>query len=333
MAKSNRTQISQRNQYRLRIRLISFAFICMFVLILSRLYILQVIQHPKLVRAAEEQTYRNVTIPAHRGDIRDRNGVVLASSVFRDTIYLDPRKFGDQEFEITRTIANALGDSRQELVEKLGKTSKAVARRLPPERSGYVLQKVGEIEPKPAFGAVYSRQESTRLYPKGALGANLIGFCVEEKDGSDDSGVAGLEKTYNELLAGKDQQQRLLVNRWGQAIEPIDEDLVLASYGDAVELTIDAKIQYFAETALAKRVTETGGKGGVCVVLDPRNGDLLAIASYPSFIPDEPRTRLPDYMRNRAFENWVEPGSVMKIFTYATAAELNLFSPTEIIDC
>ncbi|OPZ22748.1 MAG: Penicillin-binding protein PbpB [candidate division BRC1 bacterium ADurb.BinA364] len=127
--------------------------------------------------------------------------------------------------------------------------------------------------------------------------------------------------------------QRVLVNGWGQSMEPMDEQLSLGSHGDTLVLTLDAQIQHFAETALARQVEALHAKGGICVAMDPKSGDILAAASYPSFIPDDPKTRQGEAMRNRAVLDAHQPGSVMKIFTYATALELNLISPTATIDC
>lgn len=333
MSKRIRTQTDQSKVYRVRIRFAMMVTIGLFVVILARLYSLQVLNYKSLKSVADFQTSRKVVIPAHRGEIRDRNGIVLATTVFRETIFLDPAKFGDQGFEITRAIANAIGADRKELEKKIGKKVTPVAHRLSPERCREILSEVDKINPKPPFGAVFSTTESVRLYPKGALGATLIGFWGEDGRSHKEQGVAGLEKTFEDLLRGKEQAQRVMTSRFGQAIQPLDEDLVHASNGNTIELTIDSKIQYFAENALARRVMETGGLSGACVVMDPRNGDLLAVASYPSFEPDNPATRVGDNMRNRAFEYAVEPGSVMKIFTYATAMEMNLFSPTEPVDC
>ncbi len=327
------SQLHQRKAYRQRIKFVMLGFVCLFTLILARLYSFQVLDHKRLMKAVEEQIYRKVKIPAHRGDIRDRNGIVLATSIFRETLYLDPAKFGKQEFEITRAIASGIGMTRSELVSKIGKGVTPVARRIASSDCERILQQADAIKPKLNFGAVFSRKVSARSYPKGALGANLIGFCQVEPEEGDNQGVAGLEKSLEAELQGKDQYQKLLVNRFGQSIEPMDENRVLASHGNSVELTIDAQIQHFAEDALQRRVVDAGGKAGACVVLDPRNGDLLAIASYPSFLPQDIRTRDPQGTVNRAFERPVEPGSTMKIFTYATATEMNLFSPTELVDC
>ncbi|MCX7014046.1 MAG: penicillin-binding transpeptidase domain-containing protein [Candidatus Sumerlaeota bacterium] len=123
------------------------------------------------------------------------------------------------------------------------------------------------------------------------------------------------------------------MNQWGRIIEPVSKEMELASYGNSLRLTLDSEIQYFAETALARRIEELKAVGGALVAMNPRTGDVLAMASYPSFTPDDPGTRQPEAMQNRAVEHVVEPGSVMKIFTYATALENRLVAPQEIIDC
>ncbi len=325
------TQTAQSTRYNMRVALIAIAFTCVFLLALTRLYIIQIIEGARFKKEAQNQQHATIVLPPWRGDIIDRNGIALSASALLDAIYVDKRNFNDDEYEITRALAKALARTRRDLARDLGPKTTRVESDISPERSARILDRVKEANPR--YGAVFAVTECRRMYPKGSLAAHLLGFCLADSANHENKGIAGLELIYDDLLKGTPQKVTVRVNRWRQSTEPVDEDILYASKGNSIELTIDSRIQHFAEQALAQRVEELEALGGACLVMNPKTGEILAAASYPSFIPDDPAGRFPNNIRHRVFEDALEPGSVMKIFTYAIAIEKGLIDPRATIDC
>ena len=365
MASPLRSQIKVGSGYRWRLWALMLAFGGVFGLIGYRLYQVQIVQHDQWLDIVRQRRTTAIILPPHRGSILDREGHPLASSTVLDTLYfhkapfkekaesieedakLDEKakakelaKLQESEWEITRVVAEAIEEPRLKLIDRLKDAPTALEEKISSDQSEKIQDVLDEgfeglkrRRIQAPSGVIAFKREAKRLYPKASLAAPLLGFCTTDLKQNENDGAAGLEAAYDEELRGKEVLARLRVNQWGRIIEPVSREMELASYGNSLRLTIDSEIQYFAETALARRIEELKAVGGALVAMDPRTGDLLAVASYPSFVPDDPRTRTKDAMFNRAVQQVLEPGSVMKIFTYATALENGLVTPEETIDC
>lgn len=289
-----------------------------FLVILARLFQLQVVRASELAQLAGRQHEKMLTVEAGRGAIYDRNGKILAINMEVPSVFGLPKYVLD-----TRTTAARLGrvlkaDVRQlESRLKSGRDFVWLERRLTPEKveglQGLSLAGIGVIP------------EGRRFYPKGTMLAHVLGFA-----NIDNQGLEGLELKYDPHLRG--ERGRLVVERdaLGGAVFPKELNYVAPSPGKDLVLTIDEVIQYIAEQELDAVVTRTRAASGVVIVVDPKTGALLALAVRPTFDPNAPRGDA-NLWRNRAVTDSYEPGSTFKLITAVAALEEKLFSPAELI--
>ncbi|MGE0704517.1 MAG: penicillin-binding protein [Vicinamibacterales bacterium] len=276
----------------------------------ARLVYLQVHSHADLLARAERQQMRTRAIPAKRGDILDRRGRVLATSVDVDSIYAVPTEIADPSETVAR-LCGALGDctsrERETLVERLGG-----------ERYfGYVRRQVsaGEAGRVADLGlsGIGFLKESKRFYPKVELAANLLGFV-----GVDNKGLGGIESAFDAQIRGKDGTVMVHADARRQAFSRLEQP---PTAGATLELTVDEYIQHIAERELRAGVRESRARGGTVVVLDPNTGEILAMASAPTFNPNAYGQSKEAARRNRAVQDIYEPGSTFKIITASAAIE------------
>lgn len=291
------------------------------VVIQGRLVYLQVFQHDELLRRADSQRSRVVVVPAKRGDILDRNGNVLAYSVDGDAIYASPGLVVDRPQTvkaICAVIEGCTARHRDEMMERLGKGSSF--QYLWRFASPSAAARVRELK----LAGVGTMTEPRRYYPNRELGAHVLGFT-----GVDNNGLGGIEQRFDSQIAGKFGRLFLLKDAKSKPFERIERP---PTAGASLELTIDRDIQYIAERELEAGVHEFGAEGGTIVILEPKTGDVLAMASYPTFNPN----RKPDgdeaRRRNRAIQEVYEPGSTFKIVTASAALEQKLARPDEVFD-
>lgn len=268
----------------------------------------------------DSQTVTVLRVPGARGAITDRHGAELALTIEVPSVYAVPSQIGDLE-ATTRALAKALGHSRDSVRARLRKSSPFVfvARWIEPGAA----QRVAKLE-LPGIGLV---EEPRRTYPHRALAGRLIGFA-----NIDGRGARAVEQMEDEWLAGqaqrvgveRDARQRLLPKR---GFDP------RKSIGGDVALTLDAVLQAEVETALIETVERTGARGGVVAVLDPNNGDVLALAEAPSFDPNRFRTTRYPETAAKAFLAAPEPGSTLKPVTVAAALEVGAIDRADLFDC
>ena len=295
-------------------RLLVVWAVMMFALVgvVARLGVLQVRQAGAYVELGWEQRVRTVALAADRGEIVDRNGEPLALSLEARDVYADPRFVTDPVGEAA-TIAGILGWDRQEERALRGDlrgegTFVYVARRVDREQADEL-----EAEQLAGIGFLPS---SKRYYPAGSLASQLLGFT--DVDGL---GIAGLEKQYEGLLAGTPGERTSELSPLGQVI-PGGLDVVEdPTPGEDLVLTIDREIQFQAQQYLQRAVQENRAAGGTVIVMDPRTGDVYAMASYPWFDPNRLSEFDPATYRNRPVTDLWEPGSVNKVITAAAALE------------
>lgn len=299
-----------------------------------RLVHLQISQHEVLLGKALNQRRDNVKEKQLRGTIYDRSERALAMSVNAKSLYADPAEIENVE-AAAKDISKALKLKPQEVLKTLsdakanGKRFVWLARKLD-ENVVDAINKTLEIKDLsksdyPKFSGLHWREEQKRSYPYNTLAAQVIGFS-----NSEDVGSAGIEQSQEEVLHGavtKGWQDR---DRLGRVYE---EDLEEREPPKDVVLTISNSIQYKVEQALEQGVKNSNAKSGMAIVLNPKTGEILAMANYPTFDPNKYNDFKPENFTNRAVHDVYSPGSVFKLVTYGAAINDNLINPNGEIDC
>ncbi len=302
-----------------RSKLIVAAMALAFVGLAVRASYVQVFENAFFKRQGEVRFARTLTLPANRGRILDRNGLILASSVPAPSVWANPEEI-DRSPEGLRQLGKWLEMTPAELAKKLENEDKTFVwlRRQMDE------QAVKEIMALNIKG-IYSIKEYKRLYPEGESAAHIVGFTNVE-----DKGQEGVELIFQNQLAGKPGARRVIKDRLGRVVEDVGQ-MTPPLDGEDLQLSIDSKVQFFAYQKLREAVLENKAKAGSVVVLDAQSGEILALANYPSYSPDKRVNLSGEQLRNRALTDSFEPGSTMKPFTIALALEKGLIKPETII--
>jgi cell division protein FtsI (penicillin-binding protein 3) len=263
---------------------------------------------------------RQLEIPANRGRILDRHGLILASSVPMPSIWASPEELEDDPVKL-KALAQLLNMPLGELQSKVKNKKKSFVwlRRQLDMATG---KKVTDLK----FAGVYTRMEYKRMYPQGEAAAHVVGFTNIENTGQE-----GVELAFNSHLGGKSGSRRVIKDGQGQVIEGIG-DMIPPEEGRDLQLSIDSKVQYFAYQRLREAVLDNKAADGSVVVLDALTGDVLALANYPSYSPDKRSNLSGAQLRNRALTDTFEPGSTMKPFVVGLAMEKGLIKPETMID-
>jgi cell division protein FtsI (penicillin-binding protein 3) len=289
-----------------------------FLVVLGRLFHLQVLRGEEMAQLAGRQHQKMLTVEGGRGAIFDRNGTILAITMEVPSVFGAPKYVADPGATAVRLSRVLKVDARQ-LEAKLKSQRDFVwlQRHIAPERAeglqGLSLDGIGVIP------------EGRRFYPKGVMLSHVLGF-----GNIDNQGLEGLERRYDAVLRG--ERGRLVVEQdaFGGAVFPKGLNYVAPALGKDLVLTIDEMIQYIAEQELAEAVTRTRAVSGVVIVVEPKTGAILALAVRPTFDPNGPKTD-PNLWRNRAISDAYEPGSTLKLVVAAAALEEKLVSPDELI--
>jgi len=276
----------------------------------ARLVQLQVVRHGDLVARAERQQLGTSEAPAKRGDIVDRRGHVLATSVDADTIYAVPSEIGDHDATVARLCAafsDCTAKERQALGERLRqrKAFAYVRRQVSPDQK----RRVEDLN----LEGVGFMTESKRFYPNKELAAHLLGWV-----GVDNIGLGGLESTYDSIIRGKPGKVLVQTDARRHAYSRTEWP---PTAGSTVELTIDEYLQHVAERELEAGVRENRAGSGTAIVMNPHTGEILALANVPTFNPNAFRDATDNERRNRGVQDLYEPGSTFKIVTASAAIE------------
>ena len=289
-----------------------------FILIIVRLVNLQVLQAAELTLKADRQHQKNVTLEGARGTIYDRNSKVLAMnmevpSVFGVPVSLNPTV-------TARSLSSVLHVKAAEIEKKLKQEKHFVwlARKLEPEQ-GRRLERL-------SLDGVGVVMEGRRFYPKGPLLSHVLGFA-----GMDDRGLEGVELRYEQYLRGEKRAVVLQRDALGRAVFPKGLNEEGAAAGHSLTLTVDEVIQYIAEKELDEAVSRSNAKSGTVIVMNPKTGEVLAMAVSPRFDPNAVAALVPDRWRNRALTDTYEPGSTMKTMIAAAALEEKVMTPGSMI--
>jgi cell division protein FtsI (penicillin-binding protein 3) len=284
----------------------------------ARLYYFQVIQYVELMGRAQRQQQRTLEVAPQRGAIYDRQMNPLAMSLGVDSIYAVPSELTEPQMVVS-LLAPVLGVEADELKGRFQTMHSFcwVKRRVTPEEAA----RVRDLNLK----GVYFQRETKRFYPKGELAAQSIGYV-----GLDDRGLGGIEYALDDAIKGKPGRVLLASDARRRTFHSTEWPGVP---GKNVVLTLDEKIQYIAEKALAEEVASAQAAGGVALVQNPNTGEILAVASQPSFDPNNFNASSAASRLNRAV-GWVyEPGSTFKLIPVSAALEEKLTTPEEMIDC
>jgi cell division protein FtsI (penicillin-binding protein 3) len=287
----------------------------------ARLVYLQVVEHSEFVSRAARQQLQTRDVPAKRGDIVDRRGRVLATSADADSIYAVPSAIVNAS-EVVQQLCGALGDckdkERQSLTERLSQQRPFayVRRQISPDQA----RRVADLK----LDGIDFIKESRRYYPNKELAAHVLGYV-----GLDNSGLAGIESTYDGQIRGKKGTVLIQTDARRHAFSRFERP---PTAGATVELTIDEYLQHVAERELAAGVAANRAAGATAIIMDPRTGEILAMANAPTFNPNAYREFDDAERRNRAVQDVYEPGSTFKVVTASAALEEKVMAPDALVD-
>ncbi|HEY0379381.1 MAG TPA: penicillin-binding transpeptidase domain-containing protein [Pyrinomonadaceae bacterium] len=298
-------------------------FLGVWMLVIGvRLIYLQTAQHEWLTTRARTQQQEAIETSPVRGLVLDRHGNELARSIDTESFWAVPREVKNVE-EASRYLAPLVGEDAGALASKLKQAQNSnkkfawIARKLDEEHAA----KVRALN----LAGVYSLKEPKRQYPNNQLAAHVLGFV-----GLDETGLAGIERAYDKEIHGEPGRVTVETDAHGRAYGSLEAE---ARSGETVVLTIDRLVQYKTEEALVAAVERNHAKSGSAIVLDPRTGEILALANAPTFDPNDPNSATAQARVNEALQNIYEPGSTFKIIAYSAAIERGLVKPDDRIDC
>jgi len=293
---------------RKRIRFVTLLFFVVMSLYMARLVEIQIIRGPELAATAQNSRLQTLTLPALRGDFTDSNGIPIATTVMARNVTVDPTLISDP-IGTAAALSTILGIPEEKIVASLTVDSRFsyVAKRITPT----TWKQISEL----GIPGVFSEPTTNRVYPNGTLAASVIGYV-----GDEGTGLGGLEFGLNKQLMGQDG--KLTVERVnGREIPASERQNIDPINGLSVRLTLDANLQAMLEKSLADQVIATGAKGGEAVIMEPGTGNILAMATYPTFDPNNPFATDDKSKRNTSVTDVFEPGSTSKVMTLASVVE------------
>ncbi|MEY8241125.1 MAG: penicillin-binding protein 2 [Cycloclasticus sp.] len=303
-----------------RRRFILACFMLVMCALIWRAVDLQVLNNAFLQKRGKAVYLRDIKLPAYRGKITDAEGHALAISAPVSSVWINPRQLdlAGKKAE----FAKLLGMSLKSLNNKLDKVGSRRFVYLRRHMDPQVAEKIDEMQ----LSGVYLQKEYRRYYPDGEVAAHLVGFT-----NIDDEGQEGLELAFNEQLKGVAGVERILRDGKRRMVKHVD-DIRAPIPGKDMQLSIDRRLQYLAYRELKSAVAQQQAKSGSLVILNPKTGEVLAVANQPAFNPNDRSKLKASHVRNRAFTDVFEPGSTMKPFTVAAGMESGLFNDKSIID-
>ncbi len=314
-----------RNFTPVRFALLCVAILLSLGLLLGRVAWLQIVTPTSLVKQEDMRSLREVTIASPRGMITDREGRPLAVSVPVNAVWADPKtiisKGGVGYNERWQALARALHLSLSTLAERVNSNPGGrfiyLARQISPQQAEWV----DDLN----LPGINLREESRRFYPAGHVAANLIGFT-----NIDGQGIEGLEKSFNNQLMGKPGSRLVRKDKFGHVIENITEVTPVPAH--QLQLSIDERLQTVTEDALDNAVTWNKAESGAAVLVNNATGEILSMASFPDFNPNNRDGAVLDDFRNRAISDTFEPGSTVKPLVLMTALQQGIVQPDSVID-
>ena len=304
----------KKPRHQARLLVVAAFFVLILLTLIWRMYDLTIMDRQFLLGQGDARSLRVIDIPAYRGMIIDREGAPLAVSTPVQSIWINPKAFSPdakQLAALVQLLGIPAGQLSKRISEADGREFVYLQRQLPP----MFANKIEALK----IPGVNFQEEFKRYYPEGDSVAQLIGFT-----NVDDNGLEGLELAYQEWLKGVSGKKKVVKDRMGRIIEELGVEKEPRP-GKLLQLSIDRRIQFFAYHELQNTIVKFGAKSGSVVVLDTENGEVLAVANYPSFNPNA-------RSRYKAITDTFEPGSVIKPFSLASALESGNFTPQTVID-
>jgi cell division protein FtsI (penicillin-binding protein 3) len=295
-----------------RVKSMRLLSILIFMILAIPLVYAQAFVSPQDVLKNSGTQIQTVAVPAVRGQIVDRNGVILAVTVDARNVIADQTLVTDPVGE-ARKLANYLDLDPADLALRLnGERRYVMLKRNVTPTTWDQIETMG-------LPGIFSERSQARSYPEGELGANILGYV-----NSTGTGTGGVEMMLNSVLAGTNGSRTFTVV---PGVSTADQIFTEAVDGTNVQLTIDRDIQWVAQEAIAAQVKKTGAASGSVVVMDPRSGEILAMATAPTFNPNDLNSSSAKNLGNRILTNTYEPGSIGKAITMATAMESGGLNP------
>jgi len=307
---------------RKRARELLLLSICLLAVLMLRLFYIQIFKYEFFIDLSQEQRLRTITLYPDRGDIYDRNGNILATSINAYSVFACPSAIRNKR-RAALTLSGILHEKQSIIFQRINSDKPFV----------WIKRKIEEpvalkIKSKNIHG-IGLLQERKRVYPKRKLASQVVGFV-----GVDNQGLSGIEISYDDYLTGeagtftyeKDPGQREIVTSNLRVLKP-------ATNGMNLTLTIDEPIQYKAETEIRKAVEGSHSNSGSIIVMDVKSGEILALASYPDIDPNDYQRYKPAFWNNRAVTDVYEPGSTFKLVTIASAIEEGAISKGTKVYC
>ena len=313
---------ASKKWYKFRLLTVLLFFVALFVVLMTRAFHLQIMSGSTYKVMADRQHTNSLPLPPERGLIFDRNGEKLAASLLVDSVFIDPSKVSDADSTASR-LSTVLHLKKKQILQQISKSKNFcwAARMISPAQASQI--RALELD------GVYLVQEPKRFYPNKELAGQLIGSV-----GLDSNGLEGLELKYenylkgetDKVLWGRDAKGRKLYLADGPAEEKKDviHNLIL---------TIDSRIQYLVESHLKEAIQKTGARGGMAIVMDPKTGQILAMANEPAFNPNNFYRSDKELKRNKALTDVFDPGSTFKPFLAAAALEEGVVKETDRFYC
>jgi cell division protein FtsI (penicillin-binding protein 3) len=304
-----------------RRRFIKICFVGLLLLLMARLFALHIMQTKFLRAQGNARTLRQIEIPSYRGVITDRRGSPLAVSTPVDAIWINPQTFNPSTKQMSKLVS-LLDLKTEDVLSKqnlyANKSFAYLKRGLPPRIAKEILAL--------KISGLGKRREFRRFYPAGKHTAQLVGFTD-----IDDKGQSGLELGFNQHLSPQNGKKRVLEDRMGNWIQDVD-NFQAPKPGKDLSLSIDLRIQNIVLKELEAAVKNLNAKSATLVMIDIRTGEILSMATAPSFNPNNTKERAGAALRNRALTDQLEPGSVIKTFSMLSALDSKQFTPETIIN-
>jgi len=307
-----------RSSSRLRLFVIFGLAVVWMVAVLARVSYLQLFRYREYLERARNQQERIIEVSPMRGILYDRNGRELAMSIPVESCFADPDEISDPAM-VARLLSHVLGTPAEGIRQKLTQSRSFawIARKITPSQTSRIRAL--------NLRGIYFQKENKRFYPKRTLAASVLGYVSV-----DEHGLGGIEYSLDKYIRGKPGRMLVLADarrRW------LDRSELTADKGDNVVLTIDQTIQFIAERALAKGIAKTHAKAGSVVVQDPNTGELLAVANWPGFDPNDAGAYPPTSREDRAVSDAYEPGSIFKTILMSAALQEHVARPSDVVDC
>ncbi|WOB09417.1 penicillin-binding protein 2 [Piscinibacter gummiphilus] len=289
-----------------------------FCVLAGRAVYVQIVGNDFFLKQGEIRYARTLELAASRGRITDRSGLILASSVPAPSLWVIPKDFEADKHQ-RANLAKLLGMTTTELANRLDDSPNFV----------WLRRQVDDAVAKKALSlgikGLYQVREFKRKYPEGEAAAHVVGFTnVEER------GQEGIELAFQKDLQGRNGTRRVVKDRLGRVVEDIGESVQPVD-GRDIQLSIDSKVQFYAYQRIRDAVAQHKAKAGSVVVLDVQSGEVLALANFPSYSPNDRQNLTGGQLRNRALTDTFEPGSTMKPFIVSLAMETGRVSPKTVI--